>query len=142
LQSVASIYDITQRGHRYARQMKTWLLAATLFVVASAKLQATEALIFDGGGNSLYILVGFSDRPVIGQVRYTPPGAKTWIDVPDQHLQIEKFDMKAQVLIMRFSNPKNDPALPPSFSFSAKKKKAVLSINGKTITSSFDWLDE
>jgi hypothetical protein len=122
--------------------MKSLLLAAALLFVASAKLQATEALIFVGGGYNLYILVGFSDQPVIGEVRFTPPGAKDWVPVPKEQLQIVKFDMKAQVLDMRFSNPKKDPELPPSFSLSVKKKKAILSIKGKKIMSSFNWLDQ
>lgn len=122
--------------------MKSLLLAATLFFVVSAKLQATEALIFDGGGHNLYILIGMTDQPNVAQVRYTAPGAKDWVDVPREQLQIAKFDMKARVLEMRFSNTKNDPALPSSFSLSVKKDKAVLSIKGKKIKSSFDWLEE
>jgi len=42
---------------------------------------------------------------------------------------------------MRFSNQKKDPKLPPSFSLSVKKNKAVLSIKGKKIRSSFDWVE-
>ncbi len=121
--------------------MKTILLAATLIFVASAKVHATEALIFDEGGYNLYILVGFGDKPVIATVRFTAPGAKSWVALPEEQLQIEKFDMKARILIMHFSN-KSDPELPSSFSFSVKKDKAVLSIGGKKIRSSFNWLDE
>ena len=121
--------------------MKRLLSAAALMFVASVKLHATEALIFDGGGYNLYILIGQADKPNIAQVRLTPPGAKTWISVPRDQIKVEKFDW-GQVLIMRFANDKNDPEAPPSFSFSAKKKKAVLTIKGKTIRSSFDWLDE
>lgn len=121
--------------------MKTILLAVTLVFVASAKLHATEALIFDEGGYNLYILVGFGDKPVVATVRFTAPGAKSWVHLPEEQLQIEKFDMKTRVLIMRFSK-KNVPELPPSFSFSVNKDKAVLSIKGKKIRGSFDWLDE
>ena len=123
--------------------MKSILLAATLIFAASAKLQANEALIFDGGGYNIYILVGFGDKPepAIAQVRFTAPGAKDWVHLPSEQLQIEKFDMKKRILVMRFSKPKN-PELPSSFSLSVNKDKAVLSIGGKTIRSSFDWLDE
>ena len=122
--------------------MKSLLLAVTLFFV-SAKLQATEALIFDEGGYNLYILIGDGDRgSTVAQVRFTPPGAKDWISVPREQLKIEKFDEHKQVLVMHFTNQKKDRELPPTFSFSAKKKNAVLSIKGKTIRSSFDWLDE
>jgi hypothetical protein len=123
--------------------MKPLLLAATLFFVVSAKLQATEALIFDGGGYNLYILIGDGDRgATVAQVRLTLPGAKDWIPIPREQLKIEKFDEQKQVLLMHFTNQKKDPELPPTFSFSAKKKNAVLSIKGKKIKSSFDWLDE
>ena len=123
--------------------MKSILLAATLILAASAKVHATEALIFDGGGYNIYILVGFGDEPepVIAQVRFTAPGAKDWVHLPSEQLQIEKFDMKERVLIMHFSKQK-DPDLPDSFSLSVNKDRAVLSISGKKIRSSFDWLDE
>lgn len=123
--------------------MKRILLSAVLILVACSTLPATEALIFDEGGYNLYILIGDGDRGgTVAQVRFTPPGAKEWISVPREQLKIEKFDEHKQVLVMHFTNQKKDPALPPTFSFSAKKKNAVLSINGKKITSSFDWLDE
>jgi hypothetical protein len=120
--------------------MRSILLAATLIFFASAKLQATEALIFDGGGYNIYILVGFGDQPVVAQVRFTSPGAKDWVHLPRELVQIEKFDMKERILVMRFPK-QTDPGLPPPFSLSVKKNRAVLSIKGKKIQSSFDWLE-
>ena len=120
--------------------MRTVLVSAALMLVAFSNLRATEALIFDGGGYNLYILVGMADQPVIAEVRFTPPEAKDFIHLPREQLQIEKFDMKKHLLVMRFSNG-NNPELPASFSFSAKKTSAVLSISGKRIRSSFDWLE-
>ncbi|MFL6519933.1 MAG: hypothetical protein ACJ8NS_06910 [Chthoniobacterales bacterium] len=122
--------------------MKSLLLAATLMFVASAKLQATEALIFEGGGYNICILIGMAEHPVVAQVRFTAPGANEFVQLPHEQLQIKKFDMDERALDMRFSNQKNDPELPASFSLSVKKNKALLSINGKKIRSSFDWLDE
>ena len=121
--------------------MKLLLFAATLLFVGSAKLQATEALMFSGGDYTLYILVGDGERATVADVRVTVPGAKNYVHVPEGRLKIQKFDEKKQVLVMSFTN-KNDPEAPPSFTFSAKKKKGVLTINGKTFTSEFDWLDE
>ena len=121
--------------------MKSLLLVVTLMVVASARVQATEALMFYGGGYTLYILIGMSPKPVVADVRVTVPGAKDYVHVPEGQLKIKKFDQDKQVLIMTFTN-KNEPKAPPSFSFSAKKDKAVLTIDGKTITDSFDWGDE
>ena len=121
--------------------MRAILLSAVLIVVASANLHATEALIFDGGGHNLYILIGQADKPAVAQVRYTAPGASEWVSVPREMIQVKKLDLKKQVLLMEFTN-KNQPGLPASFSLSVKKKNAVLTINGKRITSSFDWADE
>jgi len=121
--------------------MKRLLLSAVLILGAGSTLRATEALMFDGGDYTLYILIGQAEKSNVAQVKVMVPGAKDWLFVPREQLQIEKFDDKAQVLVMRFTN-KNDPEAPPSFSFSAKKKKAVLTIKGKTFKSSFDWLDE
>jgi hypothetical protein len=120
--------------------MRTILLSAVLILATSANLQATEALIFDGGGYNIYILVGATDHPEVAQVRFTSPGAKDWVSIPRDKIQIKKFDMKERVLLLSFSN-NNDPELPASFSLSVKKNNAVLSIGGKRIKSSFDWLE-
>jgi hypothetical protein len=125
------------KNHTFLIVMRRILLSAALIFFASAKLHATEALLFDGGGYRLYILIGISDQPVVAQVRFTAPGAKDWVHLPREQLQIEKFDF-GNILIMRFSN-QNDPELPSSFSFSVKKDRAVLSIKGKKIKSSFNW---
>jgi hypothetical protein len=120
--------------------MKLILLAASLIFLASPKLKATEALIFDGGGYNIYILIAMAEHPVVADVRFTAPGAKDWVNLPREQLQIKKFDMNARALDMRFSNQDN-PELPSSFSLSVKKDTAVLSIKGKKIRSSFDWLE-
>jgi hypothetical protein len=119
--------------------MRHLLLSVVLMLVAASSANATEALIFDGGGYNVYVLVGVTDNPTIAEVRVTPPGAKDWIGVPRDLLQIKKFNMKDRVLEMSFAN-KNSPDLPPSFSLSVKKNKAVLTVDGKRIKSSFDWL--
>jgi hypothetical protein len=90
-------------------------------------VHATEALLFNGSGYTIEVLIGFLDDPVIAQVRFTPPGAKDWVSLPRDLLRIEKFDMKKSILITRFSN-KNNPDLPASFSLSADKTRAVLAI--------------
>jgi hypothetical protein len=118
--------------------MRPTLLAAALTFVASSNLHGTEALLFDGGGHSIQILIGYEDHPVIAQVLFTPPGATNWVNLPRSLLHIEKFDIKKRILIMHFSN-QNNPDLPRSFSLSVKKNNAVLSISGKQIKSPFDW---
>ena len=118
--------------------LKSILLAAALLLVGSANLQATEALIFDGGGYNIHILVGLLDNPVVAEVRFTSPGAKEWISIPRDLVKVEKFDFKKRVLVMRFSN-QNKPDLPASFSLTVKKENAVLATKSKKIKSTFNW---
>jgi hypothetical protein len=118
--------------------MRPLLFSAALILVASSNVHATEALLFDGGGYNIEVLIGYLDDPVIAQVRFTLPGAKDSVSLPRELLRIEKFDMKKRILTMHFSN-KNNPDLPGSFSLSVKESRAVLSINGKEIKSEFNW---
>ena len=118
--------------------MKMFFFSAALVLVASSNAHATEALFFDGGGYTIELLIGLLDDPVIAQVRFTPPEGKDSVMIPRKLVHVEKFDMKKRILVMQFSN-KNDPDLPASFSLSANKTRAVLSINGKKINSEFNW---
>jgi hypothetical protein len=120
------------------KSMKMFLCSAALVLVASSNVHATEALLFNGGGYNIEVLIGYLDDPVIAQVHFMPPGAKDWVSLPRELLHVEKFDMKKRILIMHFSN-KNDPHLPASFSLSANKNRAVLSISGKETKSEFNW---
>jgi DNA-binding beta-propeller fold protein YncE len=57
-------------------------------------VHATEALLFNGGGYTIEILIGYEDDPVVAQVLFTPPGATDWVSLPRNLLRIEKFDIK------------------------------------------------
>ena len=118
--------------------MRRFLLSAALILIASSTVHATESLFFNGGGYTIQILVGYVDNPVVAQVLFTPPGAKDWVVLPHEVLQVEKFDMEKRILTMHFSN-KNKPDLPGSFSLSVKGTRAVLSMSGKEIKSEFNW---
>ena len=107
--------------------MRPFLFSAALVLVASSNVHATEALLFNGGGYSIEVLIGFLDDPVIAQIHFTSPGAKNWVSLPRDLLRIEKFDMKKSILIMHFSN-KNNPDLPASFSLSANNTRGILSL--------------
>jgi|SRR4029453_1919719 hypothetical protein len=117
--------------------MRPSLLSAALILVASSNVHATEALVFNGGGYTIEILIGYEDHPVVAQVLFTPPGATNWVSLP-RSLHIEKFDIKKRILVMHLSN-QNNPDLPRSFSLSVKKNNGVLSISGNQIKSPFDW---
>lgn len=118
--------------------MRPILFSAALILIASSNVHATEALFFNGGGYTVEVLVGYLDDPIIAQVRFTSPEAKDSVTIPKNLIRVEKFDMKKRVLAIHFSN-KNDPDLPASFSLSANKTKAVLSVSGKEIKSEFNW---
>jgi hypothetical protein len=118
--------------------VKPFLFSAALLLFASLNLHATEALLFNGGGYNMQIMVGYDDNPVVAQILFTPPGAKDWVVLPRESLKVKKFDMEKRILTIRFSNESN-PDLPGSFSFSVKDTKAVLSISGKEIKSDFNW---
>jgi hypothetical protein len=120
------------------KSVKMFLFSAALVLVASSNVHATAALLFDGGGYTIEVLIGYLDDPVIAQVRFASPEAKDSVIIPQKLLHVEKFDMKKRILTMHFSN-KNNPDLPVSFSLSANKTKAVLSISGKEIKSEFNW---
>ena len=115
-----------------------FFFSVALILIASSNLHATEALFFNGGGYTIEVLIGFLDDPVIAQVRFTAPEDKDSVVIPQKLLRVEKFDMKKRILSMHFSN-KSDPDLPASFSLSANKTSAVLSVGGKKIKSEFDW---
>jgi hypothetical protein len=99
--------------------MRRFLLSAALILIASSTVHATESLFFNGGGYTIQILVGYVDDPVVAQVLFTPPGAKDWVVLPREILQVEKFDMEKRVLTMHFSN-KNKPICRVRFPFLSK----------------------
>jgi hypothetical protein len=120
--------------------MRPILLAAAVIVLASANLSATEGLNFFGGGYRVEVVVGFADKPSVGSVRLTRPGAKEWVTLPHEGVRVEKFDMKKQILILHFSKGNDpDPELPRSLSLTVKSENGVLLINGKKIKGELNW---
>jgi hypothetical protein len=87
--------------------MRPFLLPAALILVASLNVHATEALLFNGGGYTIEILIGYEDHPVVAQVLITPPGGTDWVSLPRDLLRIEKLDIKERILVMHFSNQNN-----------------------------------
>ena len=114
------------------------LFSAAVIVIAASNVHATESLFFNSDDYTIQILVGYTDDPVVAQVRFTSPEAKEAVLLPREALQVEKFDMKKEILTLRFSNT-NNPDLPASFSLSVKNSKAVLSTGGKEIKGEFNW---
>ena len=63
------------------------------------------------------------------------------VELPHELLRVEKINGRKRVLILHFVN-KGEPKLPKSFSLAVRKNSGVLTIGGKRIKGSFDWLDE
>lgn len=120
--------------------MKAVLLSVVLIFVTASQLQATEYVTFEGGGYSVDILVGQADKPSVALVRFSAPGDSEWMLVPRELLRVEKFDDDKRLVILRFTN-KDEPKLPKSFSLVVRKNSGVLTVDGKRIKGSFDWLD-
>ena len=121
--------------------VKAVLLSAVLIFVTASHLQATESVTFSGGGYSIDILVGREDKPSVARVLFSSPQDTSLEAVPHELLRIEKFDDNKRVLILHFVN-KGEPKLPKSFSLMVRKNGGVLTVDGKRIKGSFDWLDE
>jgi hypothetical protein len=81
------------------------------------------------------------DKPSVARVQFSPPGDASLVDVPHELLRVEKFDDDKRILILHFTN-KGEPKLPKSFSLVVRKKSGVLTVGGKRIKGSFDWLEE
>ena len=124
--------------HTWFAPVRAVLVSALLIFVTASHLQATEAIMFDGGGYHVDILVGQADKPSVAQVRFSAPGDTEWVLVPDELLRIERLDDKKRILTLRFAN-RDEPKLPRSFSLEVRKESGVLTVDGKRIKGSFDW---
>jgi hypothetical protein len=127
--------------HKAFAPVKAVLLSVLLIFVTASHLQATESVTFSGGGYSVDILVGRDDKPSVARVLFSSPGDTSLEVVPHELLRIEKFDDDKRVLIIHFVN-KGEPKLPKAFSLAVRKNSGVLTVDGKRIKGSFDWLDE
>lgn len=121
--------------------LRAVLLSAVLILFTASHLQATEYVTFEGGGYSVDILVGQDEKPSVALVRFSAPGDSEWVLVPRELLRVEKFDDDKRTLTLRFAN-KGEPKLPKSFTLVVRKNTGVLTVDGKQIKGSFDWLDE
>jgi len=117
------------------------VLSAVLILVTASHLQATESVTFSGGGYHLDILMGMADELSVARVLFSPPGDGSLVELPHELLRVEKINGRKRVLILHFVN-KGEPKLPKSFSLAVRKNSGVLTIGGKRIKGSFDWLDE
>jgi hypothetical protein len=117
------------------------LLSAVLILVTASHLEATESVTFSGGGYHLDILMGMADELSVARVLFSPPGDGSLVELPHELLRVEKINGRKRVLILHFVN-KGEPKLPKSFSLTVRKNSGVLTIGGKRIKGSFDWLDE
>jgi hypothetical protein len=77
--------------------MKMFLVFAAPALVAFSNVRATEVLFFNGGGYTIEMLIGYLDDPVIAQVRFTSPGAKDSIIIPQNQRSRQSTERYASV---------------------------------------------
>lgn len=97
---------------------------------------ATSSLSFEGGGYWIDLEIGADEGPVVAFVRFHRPGDAKGVVLPGTDWQIEAFDAKRQVLVLRYKGGRS--GVEP-FTLSVRHHDAVLEIDGRAIQSSFWW---
>ena len=114
------------------------LLAALLLLVPGPSLGATGSVVFSGGGYCIEVVIGFDQRPEVANLLFAAPGGTQWIHLPKEHLVLEVFDPRRQVLRIRYRNPAPG-AQPSAFVLEVQKGVGLLRIGRKRVRGTFDW---
>lgn len=109
-------------------------LAALLILFLSAVVHATSSLFFEGGGYALDLEIGYTDRPVIGRVKFRAPGDRQGV-VLRNDLLMRTLDTERKELLLVY---KGDRRVSP-FTLSVHGEKATLEIGGGRVSSTFSW---
>lgn len=118
--------------------MRSPLLPALLLLVSGPSLGATGSVVFSGGGYCIEVVVGLDQRPEVAHLLFAPPGGTRWIHLPKEHLVVEVFDPRRQILRIRYRNPAPE-AQPPAFVLEVQKGVGLLRIGRKRVRGTFDW---
>lgn len=118
--------------------MQAILITAVLALVACGTALASSSASFEAAGYQLSFELGFDARPGIASVAFSAPGSSAITTIRAERLQVEVFDTRQQVLLLRFSNP-GDLTLPQSFVLTVRREVGVLQIGNQSITGRFNW---
>lgn len=84
--------------------MRSLIAAAAIAISASTGAQATSSLSFESQGYLLDIVVGDASKPIISSLSLAKPGSRQITTLPMQQVKVEIFDIKQEVLFLRFKN--------------------------------------
>lgn len=107
-----------------------------LFPVTAA--HASGSLSFSGGGYWVDLEIGQTEVPVVASVRFHRPGDPIGVVLSRRHVVVEAFDIRRQVLELRFVGSGGADAVEP-FTLSANGGQAVLQIGARRVVSRFSW---
>lgn len=115
-----------------ARPLLQIAAIATFCVVA----HATSSLSFDGGGYTLELEIGDTDRPVVASVTFHNPGDAQGV-VLRGNFQVTAFDTRRQQLELVYAGGGGGRVAP--FTLRVQGHRATLEVAGTRIESGFDW---
>jgi hypothetical protein len=69
---------------------------------------------------------------------FSAPGSGSNSTLRAPHLAVAAFDIKAKLLLVRYSNP-GDSTLPPDFELSVHGGEGILKLPNRSVTGSFNW---
>ncbi|WP_243325316.1 hypothetical protein [Geothrix sp. SG200] len=108
-------------------------------VLAARTAMATGSLDFKAGEYGLSMAVSLESHAVVGPIRFSSSASKEPTLLQQRQFKFLKCDTNKQQFQAEYVNP-GDPALPKSFKVSVKGGQGTLSIGGRRISFSADWV--
>lgn len=119
---------MTQPNVKFAATLILWLVSQWAF--------ASSTLSFEGGDYWIDLEIGTDTIPMIAAIRFYNPADSSGVQLPSNEWHIETFDTQCKILVLTHKSGNSGIA---DFSLLVKEQEAKLTIEGKTITSSFNW---
>lgn len=119
------------------KQFARWSsVTALLTLLPILPAHATSSLSFEGGGYSIELEIGETERPGIAAVRFHAPGDRRGVVLPPRLIRVEAFDPGRQVLVLHYSGGESGVA---AFTLSAHQQTATLQSGSQRVVSRFNW---
>lgn len=117
---------------------RSLIFSSFILLCSAAPAHATGSLFFESGGYIVDLTIGLTEVPVVASVRFHRPGDQRGALLPQERVLIERFDVKRQALVLRFTGSHGTDAIEP-FTLTVVKQRATLQIKAKRIVSKFNW---
>lgn len=111
------------------------LLLLGAFTTFCLVAHATSSFSFDGGGYTLELEIGDTDRPAVASVTFHNPGDSQGV-VLRGNFQVTAFDTRRQKLVLVYAG--GDGRVAP-FTLSVQGNRATLEVAGTRIQAGFHW---